>query len=86
MSEQDKHQESTEPNIVPKKEQRRCLSCNNIGTRCSFLGCEQQMRFNPEQVKELITFAKMLKQVHVRLVMEGYVIEDGRIYKPKKDE
>ncbi len=78
MNMQDKHSDTTEPNIVPKKEQRGCLSCNNIGNRCSSLGCVKDIELTPERIKEFVEFAKILKQIHVRLMMEGHNIDDLR--------
>lgn len=72
---------------VPKAEPRGLLCSNNDVNRGSALG------FDPEggetnkpltegNINSLIELAKILKRIHVRLVMEGYVIEKGRIYKP----
>ncbi len=37
-----------------------------------------------EGIDNLIQLAKTLKKIHTRLLAEGYVIEDGKIYKPEK--
>jgi len=74
-------------NNVPKAEPRSLLCSNNDVNRGSALG------FNPatdlpieplseESITAVIDFAKILKRIHIRLVMEGYVIQDGKIYKP----
>lgn len=78
MDAQDKHSNMAEPNIVPKKEQRGCLSCNNIGNRCSSLGCIKDIELTTDRIKEFVEFAKILKQIHVRLAMEGYNIDELR--------
>ena len=42
--------------------------------------------FTQEQKHALINFARILKQIHIRLVIEGYTIKDGKITPPKKED
>lgn len=37
---------------------------------------------NPKTIEIFTGFAVTLKRIHVRLVMEGYTIKAGKIYKP----
>ena len=39
--------------------------------------------FTKEQKEALINFARRLKEIHIRLVIEGYKIEDGKITPPE---
>lgn len=38
--------------------------------------------FGLSNINNFINFAVSLKKIHTRLLMEGYVIKDGKIYKP----
>src|SRR4051812_15591118 len=37
--------------------------------------------FSPEQIKDLSALGDVLKQIRIRLEREGWVVEEGRIYK-----
>lgn len=73
-------------NIVPKEGQsiQSDLCCNNVGWGdCPSLGYSLQL--NDKQVKSFIEFARILKRIHVRLIAEGYKIdEEGNISPPQK--
>lgn len=73
-------QNKTDKNLRSGEEQRRLLCRNNAGTRCSSLDFEDRT-FSDEQIDSFIAFALVLKRIHVRLLMEGFTIENGRIYK-----
>jgi hypothetical protein len=60
--------------FVPEEGQRDLLSSNKASLRCPSFGVNNQ---------PIIEFAKTLKRIHIRLIAEGYIIEEGRIYKPK---
>lgn len=36
----------------------------------------------PKTIEIFTGFAATLKRIHIRLVMEGYTITEGKIYKP----
>lgn len=42
--------------------------------------------FTKEQKQALVRFARILKQIHIRLVIEGYTIKDGKITPPKNED
>lgn len=80
--------------IVESKEGERLqkpLCCNKANVRSPSLDvdaqvviCEEDTRavLAPETINILGQFALTLKKIHIRLLMEGYVIKDGKIYKP----
>jgi hypothetical protein len=41
-----------------------------------------QIEISGSDMKAFIELGKTLKRIHVRLAMEGYIIEHGKIYKP----
>ena len=70
---------TSDPNLGPEEGQRG-FSCSNEES----LGCppSRSNEFIDENMDRFIRFASSLKKIHTRLLMEGYVIEEGRIYKP----
>ncbi len=40
-------------------------------------------KFSSTEAGNIVAFAEILRGVHVRLLMEGYAIENGRITPPK---
>lgn len=62
--------------------QREFLCSNNKLDRCSPLGVFSNEILNKENKNSFIELAKSLKQIHTRLLIEGYTIKDGIIYKP----
>lgn len=78
----DKQEKFTNKNIVPKEGQPTCLSSHKSGEGCPSLGYSLQL--NDKQVKSFIEFARILKRIHVRLIAEGYKIdEEGNITPPQ---
>lgn len=47
---------------------------------------QQEYIFNDSQIANLGGFLDSIKQVHVRLINEGYQIKDGEIIPPKIKE
>ncbi len=41
--------------------------------------------FNQNEIDNFVAFSSTLKRIHNRLISEGYVIEQGKIYKPEGD-
>ena len=39
--------------------------------------------FTEEEMKNLVGFYNVLRKVHIRLIKEGYKIENGKIIPPK---
>ncbi len=68
--------------LTPKGGQREFLCSNNKLDRCSPLGVFSHKVLNKENTNSFIELAKSLKQIHTRLLIEGYTIKDGVIYKP----
>jgi hypothetical protein len=87
MSEQDKSSNNIGPNVESKEGERGLLSCNKVNVRSPSLGVDTPEE-NTNAILTLKTieiftgFAATLKKIHIRLVMEGYVIKNGKIYKP----
>jgi len=54
----------------------------HISARSEAAYCEEKIHFSETDVKAFIELGKTLKKVHTRLAMEGYVIQQGKIYKP----
>lgn len=69
-------------NMESKEEQRMSLYCNKTTHRCSSL--DNDRTFSKKEIDAFIDFAKILKRIHVRLIMEGYTIENGKITPPKQ--
>jgi hypothetical protein len=78
-----RHNQHAGKNIEPKEGQREGLCRNNSGHRCPSLA--QQREFSKEGIRNFIEWAKVLKRIHVRLMMEGYNIKDGKI-RPSKNK
>lgn len=81
---QDKFENPDQINIVPKEGQPKCsdLSCNNVGQAgCPSLG--SPVEFTKEQMESFVQFALILKRIHMRLMAEGYTVnEAGKIIPP----
>ncbi len=60
--------------FVPKEGQRALLCSNIAPSRCP--------SFGDEAVKNFVEYSHVLKRIHIRLINEGYIIKDGKIYKP----
>jgi hypothetical protein len=43
---------------------------------------EAKIQFSEGDIRDFIELGKILKRIHTRLTMEGYVIRPGKIYKP----
>ena len=95
MSKLYKRQKDTDDIGIESKEgERRRLYSNNVGNRFPSLElttCENSKEqenenfiLTPQTIDAFTAFALTLKKIHVRLVMEGYVIKDGQIYKPEE--
>ena len=73
---------SSDVSLTPEGGQRGLLCSNKQSDRCSPLGVINDIKFSPAEIKQFIGLARIFKQIHIRLLIEGYVIKDGRIYKP----
>lgn len=92
MNKRNKSSESIGLIIEPKEGERGLLFRNKANVRSPSLGFDEvkseESELNPNAILtpktiEIFTgFAATLKKIHIRLVMEGYIIRDGRIYKP----
>lgn len=79
-------QDDRQPN-TPKAEQSCLLSCNNGAGDCSVLGFTEpqiieERKLHENNISALIEMSRTLKKIHVRLLMEGYIITDEGIDKP----
>jgi hypothetical protein len=45
-------------------------------------GLNSDAILTPKTIEIFTGFAATLKRIHIRLVMEGYTIKNGKIYKP----
>jgi len=72
-------------NFVPKEGQRLDLACCNEESlyRCPSFGVEELI-ITPNKINIFTNFAISLKKIHTRLLMEGYIIENGKICKPNE--
>jgi hypothetical protein len=75
------HKGSSE-NLAPEEEQPTPLCSNKDAAGCSSLGYKR--RFKESDTKSLLEVALILKRAHIRLIMEGYTIENGIITPPVK--
>ena len=92
MSELDKCVHADENSFESKEGEQRRLSSNNVSNCSPSLGVKannienSDASYNPILTPETIeifgAFALTLKKIHIRLTMEGYVINDGKIFKP----
>lgn len=62
--------------LEPNEGQRGLLCSNKVPHRCPSLGLGA--------INNFVGLSQTLKSIHIRLINEGYVIKDGRIYKPTK--
>ena len=67
--------------LTPEGGQREFLCSNNELFRCSPSVVSRQEEFSKDDRKSFIELAQMLKRVHIRLLIEGYAIQDGLITK-----
>ena len=44
---------------------------------------EKKDIFTDEQITEFVDFYHLLNRIHNRLISEGYIIKDDKIYKPE---
>lgn len=62
------------------------LSCSN--ERNSVIPCPsfgvESLIITPKEINIFTNFAISLKRIHTRLLMEGYIVENGKIYKLKR--
>ena len=77
------HENSHNPHnpLTPEAGQREFSYSNGERGRCSPLAVSIQQTFSIEERKQFFALARILKQIHIRLIIEGYTIKDGRIYK-----
>jgi hypothetical protein len=47
---------------------------------------EKSRIFSDQAIKNIAAFSEVLKKIHIRLISEGYVIEDGKVYKPEEKQ
>ncbi len=73
---------TTDTSVEFKEEQPRSLCGNKTGSGCSSLDFKTII-FSQEQIDNFCAFAVTLKRIRVRMMMEGYRIEDGKLIKPK---
>jgi hypothetical protein len=79
------------PSVESKEGERRLLSSNEAIMRSPSLGVDEvadheglnpNAILTPKTIEIFTGFAATLKKIHIRLVMEGYTIKAGKIYKP----
>ncbi len=75
---------NSDPKNGAKEGHRRRLCSNNVGTRCPSLGITRT--FSSKEKHAIIELAKIFKRIHVRLIAEGYIIENGNIIPPKQPD
>jgi len=68
--------------LTPEGGQRGFSCCNGELGRCSPFGVPKDITFTKEEKDQIIGLARIFKQIHIRLIIDGYTIKDGRIYKP----
>lgn len=44
---------------------------------------EKENIFSEEGIKNITAFSSTLGRIHARMISQGYVIKDGRVYKSK---
>ena len=71
MKEEQIHQIPIEKNIGCNDENNAKVAGENSNTILT-----------PKTIEIFTGFAATLKRIHIRLIMEGYTIKDGKIYKP----
>ncbi len=69
-------------NFVPKEGQRGLLCSNKESFRCPSLSIESCL--SKETIESLEELGNVLKNIHHRLVSEGYQISNGTISKNKE--
>jgi len=44
---------------------------------------EKENTFSEEGIKNIASFSSTLGRIHARLISQGYVIKNGKVYKPQ---
>ena len=78
MEELHKHKDNIDE-IVPNEGQQELL-CKKEETLFEY----QPLNLNDQTIDIFSNFAVTLKRIHTRLLMEGWVIKDGKIIKPNQ--
>ena len=94
MKEQDKGSINNGVKVEFKEGERGPLSCNKAIVRSPSLDVDSYKHedvelapnaiITPKTIEIFTDFSVTLKKIHMRLLMEGYTIKDGMIYKPIK--
>lgn len=66
--------------IELKEGHGRRLCCNKANGPCPSLSCKP--KFSKEAIDNLIEFGRILKEIHIHLLMQGWKIEPGKFTKP----
>lgn len=80
MKKRHKSLENTGDNRKSEDGQRELLCHNKASNRRSISDFTNKT-LSDEQIRALVDLALIYKGIHIRLLMEGYTIEGGRIYK-----
>jgi hypothetical protein len=67
--------------IVPEEGQPDLLCSNKESLGCPSLGVEENV-LPEETIKAMIRLGGILRDIHNRLISEGYIINNGVIIKP----
>ncbi len=46
---------------------------------------EKNTIFSDQGIQNITALSSTLKRIHIRLISEGYIIKDGKIYRPVKN-
>jgi hypothetical protein len=92
MVEQHKGSKNIDSTVESKEGERGPLCCNKANVRSPSLGVDEFKTeetllnssniINRKTIDIFTGFAVTLKKIHIRLIMEGYTIKSGIIYKP----
>jgi hypothetical protein len=63
--------------VEPNEGERILLPSNKSDSRSPSL----DLSFSTDEIASFIRFAKILKRIHIRLIMEGYTIKGNNISK-----
>ena len=47
------------------------------------ISTEKENIFTEEGIKNITVFSSTLGRIHARMISQGYVIKDGKVYKPE---
>ncbi len=67
--------------IEPSEGQSGLLCSNKLSYDCPSLG-PNNFLFSEETIESLSELGAELKKIHDRLISEGYIFKDGKIFKP----